>query len=115
MKDCRIQIRLSREEYDRLTKLAKSDPDCIAKRSGKSSVSAYIRKRTLYSGDQPDVLKKEFKELTYQIRKIGVNINQAVHLINAGLCSGSELTELQDGLRKTEFLLQEIQALLRRT
>ena len=115
MKDCRIEIRLTKEEYDRLIRMAKSDPDCIIKRSGKASISAYIRKRTLYSGDQPESLKKEMKDLTYQIRKIGVNINQAVYRINAGIYSGREMKELQVSLRKIEFLLREIQMLLRYT
>ena len=34
--------------------------------------------------DRPVRLEKELKNLSYQVRKIGVNINQVVAKINAG-------------------------------
>ena len=37
--------------------------------------------------DRPVRLEKELKNLSYQVRKIGVNINQVVAKINAGYCN----------------------------
>lgn len=112
MKECRIEIRVTRKEYERLKHQAAQDPDCVSKRSRRPLLSAYIRKCTLYTDDRPESLRKEFKNLTYQIRKVGVNINQAAHRINAGIYSFSELEELQKGLKKIETLLDEIRKLM---
>lgn len=49
---------------------------------------------------------KEFQELIFQIKKIGVNINQiAKHSNETGVISGTELAEVKGGLDKIWQLL----------
>ena len=112
MREQRVEIRLSRKEYMRLYDLAQKDPDCISRRSGRPSLSAYVRKTLFYTGNHPENLKKELKDLNYQVRKIGVNINQVAHKINAGLVNGADLMRLQESLQMTDRLLKEVQTQL---
>ena len=103
-----MEIRLSEKEYDRLHSLAASDPSCVMKRSGRPSISSYIRKRIIRTGRDPDDMREEVRSLTYQVRKAGININQAVKKINAGLYDGMEIRELLAGQRRMETLLTKI-------
>jgi len=112
MKDRRLELRLSEGEYGRLCALAASDPDCLMRRSGKPSLSAYIRKHIIWSGRDPDDMRREVRSLTYQVRKAGVNINQAVKNINAGLYDHREIRELLAGQQRMEGLLREISCLV---
>ena len=108
MKDRRLELRLSEGEYARLYALAASDPDCLMRRSGRPSLSAYIRKHIIWSGDRPEDLRKEMRSLTFQVRKAGVNINQAARRINADLFDGNELKEILANQRRMENLLHQI-------
>lgn len=112
MKDRRLEIRLSGKEYDRLYALAASDPDCRMRRSGRPSLPAYIRKHIIWSGRDPDELKRDLRSLTYQVRKAGVNINQAARRINAGLFDGREIKEILAGQQRMEGLLLQICSLV---
>lgn len=113
MKDRRLEMRLSEREYERLYALAAADPDCLMRRSGKPSLSAYIRKHIIWSGEDPHDMKRELRSLTYQVRKAGVNINQAVRRINAGLFDGREVEEILASQKRMEGLLFQICNLVR--
>ena len=111
MKKRRLELRLSEREYDRLYTLAASDPDCRMK-SGRPPLSAYIRKHIIWSGNDPDELRQEMRSLTYQVRKAGVNINQATRRINAGLFDGRDVRELLANQQRMERLLLQICSLV---
>ena len=112
MKEKVITLRLSKSEYKNLLSLAEEEPDCTMKQSGKPSLSSYIRKCIFYSGDHPENLKKELQSLTYQVRKAGININQAVHWINAGYGDSGKVREILENQRKIESLLAKIHFLM---
>lgn len=112
MKDRRLELRLSEQEYDRLYALAASDPDCLMKRSGRPSISAYVRRHIIWSGEKPDDRRRELRSLTYQVRKAGVNINQAARRINAGLFDGREIGELLENQQRMESLLLKISSMI---
>ena len=112
MKEKVITLRLSKSEYKNLLSLAEEDPDCTMKKSGKPSLSSYIRKCIFYSGDHPENLKKELRSLTYQVRKAGININQAVHWINAGYGDSGKVREILENQRKIESLLAKVHFLM---
>jgi len=107
MKDRRLELRLSKREYDRLYVLAAADPDCRMK-SGRPSLSAYVRRHIIWSGNDPDDLRREMRSLTYQIRKAGVNINQAVHRINAGNSRWKDIDAIRRNQSRIEGLLSQI-------
>lgn len=111
MKDRRLELRLSEQEYDRLYTLAAADPDCRMK-SGRASLSAYVRKHIIWSGSDPYDLRREVRSLTFQVRKAGVNINQAVRRINADLSTGNEIREILASQERMEDLLHRICALV---
>ena len=112
MKDRRLELRLSEQEYDRLYTLAAADPDCRMK-SGRASLSAYVRKHIIWSGSDPYDLRREVRSLTFQVRKAGVNIKQAARWINAGYGSSSELEKMEACQEKIQSLLEEILLLLK--
>ena len=108
MRQRQITLRLSAQEYDRLLHLARADPDCMTRKSGRPSLSSYIRKVLLYSGDHPENLKKEIRDLVFQIKKAGVNINQAAHRINAGYGSHHQVEQLLYNQERIMGLLARI-------
>ena len=108
MKEKRITLRLSGSEYNKLLSMAAEDPACRMKKSGRASVSSYIRKCIFYSGDHPENLKEEVRSLSYQVRKVGININQAVHQINAGNSSWKDIDAIRRNQSRIEGLLSQI-------
>lgn len=112
MKERRITLRLSGNEYSSLLSMAAEDPDCLMKKSGRASVSSYIRKCIFYSGDHPENLREEIRNLNYQVRKAGININQAVHRINAGRGSRKDIDTICRNQSRIEGLLTRVLELL---
>lgn len=80
-----VGVRFSPEEHAYLCEQAEKDVE-TQKRNGTKNLSAYIRKRVLErSGYQEEIqIQKSLKELTYQFRKIGTNINQATKQLHIG-------------------------------
>ena len=68
----------SPEEHAYLCEQAEKDVE-TQKRNGTKNLSAYIRKRGCWKGldsKKKVQIQKSLKELTYQFRKIGTNINR---------------------------------------
>ena len=77
MKDRRITVRFTQDEYDFIVSSKEND---------KMKLSAYIRNLVLSKIGHSDVrIDKELQRLNYEIRKIGVNINQIANKLNANL------------------------------
>lgn len=107
-RDREIGLKLTQDEYEHISRMAENDTDTRWK-SGKKNLSAYIRKCLLQStGYRRDgQIKKELDRLTYQIRKIGVNVNQATKKINSNFYD-IEITErLHDELKEVNRNLRE--------
>lgn len=104
-----IAAKLTEKEYGHVCKMAESDKDTCWK-SGRKNLSAYVRKCVLqFSGYQKELqIKKELNELTYQIRKIGVNINQAVKKINVNFYDIETTERLHDGLDQIGIMLKAL-------
>lgn len=103
----RVELLMTEEEYKLLVKLASQDPDSMRK-SGRSSLGAYIRNQVFASTRQSSVIRRELRDLTFQVRKIGVNINQAVYHLNAGVGSQKDVDSLVSSSAKIQQLLAEI-------
>ena len=108
-----IRTRVTMEEYEYLCRKAEQSRETKC-RNGEKNLSAYIRKGILeksgYLADRN--YQRELKNLTYQIRKIGVNINQATKKINSGYYGRDTCAALQEGLDKVEQRLSELIRLL---
>lgn len=99
-------IRFTEKEYAALRRMAEADPDA---RNQKDQVelSRYIRKCIFSSSGFGRDMEQELRELKFQIRKIGVNINQAVHRINAGYAFPDDDTLLLTRLAALEQLFND--------
>ena len=53
-------------------------------------------------------MKKELKNLSYQVRKIGVNINQGVAKINAGYGNQIDIYNLEKALSQIESEVESL-------
>ena len=89
-KTCRVEIRLTDEEYERL----KDNADGYG-----ASVSEFIRRMCVYgSKDAPVIMDAQpFKDLFFEVHKQGVNLNQIARVVNT---SGGKLLDedIQDML-----------------
>ena len=108
-------LRFTEEEFRLLTEYAEKDAQTHTKKTKEKNISAYIRKCIFSSARHPWGLKKELNELAYQVRKIGVNINQVVTKINSGYGTAydigilkSQLAEVEDRMKGVESRIEEI-------
>ena len=82
MKDRKITFRVTQEEYDLIDSKKQTEKHFVY--GGRWDMSAYIRNLVLSQSGGADVrIDKELSHLNYEIRKIGVNINQIAHKLNA--------------------------------
>ena len=103
----RVELLMTEAEYNRLVELASQDPDSKRK-SGKTSLGAYIRSCVFESARQTSLVSRELRDLTFQVRKIGVNINQAVYNLNAGMGGQKDTDSLVSSMDKIEQLMEKI-------
>lgn len=111
-----VGVKLTQKEYEYIVKMAENDTGTCWK-SGRKNLSAYVRKCVLQSSgfENETKLRKELDSLTFQIRKIGVNINQAVKKINANNFYDVQTTEmLHDGLEQVNEKMQDLLEELRK-
>ena len=78
-------------------------------------MSAYIRKKALQeSGYQKELqIQKELKELVYQFRKIGTNINQATKQLHIGYEPAAAADRLEKNMKVLEKQMEDLKAKLR--
>ena len=105
-----VGVRFQPEESEFLCEKAEKDPE-TRMRTGSKNLSAYIRKKVLQeSGYQKELqIQKELKELVYQFRKIGTNINQATKQLHIGY----EPAAAADRLEKNMTILEQKMEMLR--
>ena len=104
----RIDIRLTEKEYELLQLRVQRDSETKTKKGNKANTSAYIRKCIFLQEDNPVSIRKELKTLSYQIRKIGVNINQVVAKVNAGYGSYYDIYNLEKALEQIKIEMQNL-------
>lgn len=90
-------------EFELLKSLAGNDSDTRTKKGHEKNISAYIRKKIFSGTDRPRDLQKELGNLAYQIRKIGVNINQVTAKINSSYATGNDIKILEGCLHDVEI------------
>ena len=78
------------------------------KKGDKANTSAYIRKCIFLQENCPVRLEKELKNLSYQVRKIGVNINQVVAKINAGYGNQIDIYNLEKALEQIKHEMKTL-------
>lgn len=96
MKKIKITFRVTPEEYENILQAVDV---YYPNTSGKTS--EYVRQKVLHS-DVPIGIDKEIRELKYQIRKVGTNINQIAKKINAGFGYAVDATYAIEEVQKIE-------------
>lgn len=105
----KIRIRLTIEELEYLKQCMKED-DGAKFHNGKENLSGYVRDRLLSNiGYRNKALEKQNENLNYELRKIGVNVNQIARKINAGFGSRQDITDLFSYLNIIEQMLEDYQ------
>ena len=99
----KIQVRLTEEEFH---KIEEDRAACHM------TLSEFVRAR-LFRGDNliyyDPALREDMQRLTYEINKIGVNVNQIAASVNSkGFSTERELTEIQKYLNLVSHLESEI-------
>lgn len=110
-RDIVVPIRLTKKEYNFLKEYAAKD-ERFRQKTGSVNLSRFIRECVFVHSHIELGFHKEINALVYQIRKIGVNINQATAKINAGY-KGMEAAErilecLIDVEREVEKLIKKL-------
>lgn len=105
----KIRIRLTIEELEYLKQCMKEDGSAKF-HNGKENLSAYVRDRLLSNiGYRNKMLEKQNENLNYELRKIGVNVNQIARKLNAGFGSRQDITDLFSYLNIIEQMLEDYQ------
>jgi hypothetical protein len=95
-----ISVRPTPDELERLHERAAS--------FGYKSVSQYLIERGLKDGAMIQTPERErIERLLFEVRKLGVNINQIAHRMNAGYPGYSQAT-LDLAMREVERVLSEV-------
>lgn len=103
-RDRKFTFRLTQEEYEFLLERFKQEDV-----SGKNykTLSDFIRESTLEkNGYHGRMIKEQLYDLKYEIRKIGVNINQVTKKINGGFGTTKDVEILESSLLGIENYLK---------
>lgn len=93
-----IGIRVSEKDYDFLKSQLQEN----------EKLSGYCRKRLLQTDENRQMERdRNLKELVYQVRKIGININQVVARMNTGISFSDDREKLWQELERVYQLLEE--------
>ena len=87
-------------------------------RNGHVNFSEYLRESLLENSNYKSAsLKRQMLDLQFELRKIGVNVNQIAKKINAGFGTAQDLKKVNDNLQEIqeqmERYLQEVEKLWR--
>lgn len=105
----RKTVRLTEDEYKLLERKMKEAQEKNFHKE-KEGFSGFMRETLLErNGAYTSLLKMQLSDLRYEIRKIGVNINQATKKINGGIGSVVDVRVLENSLADVEDLLKDYQ------
>ena len=98
-----------KEELEYLEKcFAKEKTVCF--KDGRGNFSGFLRALILQNSNYKNInLQKQMKDLRYEVRKIGININQIAKKINSGLGTQNDLEEVKNDLNELKNLLEKYQ------
>lgn len=102
-----VTIRLRPEELEHLKKCSGSFLDAKFS-NGKENFSGYLRAKLLEESKyQNSLLERQVRDVRYELRKIGTNVNQISKKINSGFGTLNDLRELERYLADIEGVFSE--------
>lgn len=104
-----IKIRVSPEEKEYLLSSAGKSETARFK-NGRENLSEYLREIIFTnSGLQDKETIRQLRNLQYELRKIGVNVNQIAHKINSGFGDFRDIRELKEYLERIDKAFAKLQ------
>lgn len=104
----KIRIRVTREELEHLKKCSSSFSEARFK-SGRENFSGYLREKLLGESNYKNKnLEQQIKNVAYELRKIGTNVNQVAKKVNSGKGVSSDIEELKQYLEQIEAVFAEV-------
>ena len=104
----KIRIRVTPEELEYLKKCSGSSS--VVFKNGRNNFSGYLRSKLLMETNHKNQqLEQRMKELQYELRKIGTNVNQIAKKANGGFGTPNDLVELKNHLERIEKIVEEFQ------
>lgn len=112
-RDRDFNLRLSEPEYIYLKKCAEGAE--FRFKNGRVNFSGYVRSMLLEkSGYKNTTYLRQLRDVAYELRKIGTNVNQIAKKINQGYIGSSEdLAELKAYLERIEKTFDELKTMYR--
>lgn len=105
----KVRIRLTPEELEHLKKCSSSFTEGRFQNGGEN-FSAYLREKLLKESSYKNVqLERQLGNLRYELRKIGVNVNQIARKINSGFGTPGDLTELRQHMDHIEHAISRLE------
>lgn len=105
----RVRIKLTPGELEHLKKCSGSSSSARFK-NGKENFSGYLREKLLRETNYKNQeLEQRMRELKYELRKIGTNVNQIARKVNGGFGTPNDLVELKNHLQRMEQLMEKFQ------
>ena len=106
-----LKLRMTPEEMNHLRTWADAREGFEfreGKRKGEKNYSGFFRAQLLAATNyKNEELKQRQRQLAYEVRKIGVNVNQIAKKINSGFGTRKDLAVLTGHLEKIEQLFLE--------
>ena len=105
----RVHVRLTKEELEHLKKCSAKQGRRFKRGDGRVNFSDYLRQQLLAgSGYRNVALIRQLRELKYELRKIGTNVNQVARKVNSGLGTPQDVERMQGYLARIEQLFEEL-------
>ncbi len=104
----KIRIRVTPEELEHLKKCSGSSS--VVFKNGRDNFSGYLRSKLLLeTSHKNQQIEQQMKELQYELRKIGTNVNQIAKKVNGGFGTPNDLVELKNYMNRIEKVMEELQ------
>lgn len=104
----KIRIRVTPEELEHLKKCSGSSS--VVFKNGRENFSGYLREKLLRETNHKNQqLEQQMRELRYELRKIGTNINQIAKKVNGGFGTPNDLVELKNYMERMEKVMEAFQ------
>lgn len=112
LKERKVTFRVTEDEYNYL--IAKANKSSENFKNGKENLSGFIRETLLSETGYRNVfLERQLKDLRYEFRKIGTNINQVVKRINSGYGLHADVPILIKLLEELKTSLDEYERIIK--
>lgn len=105
----KIRIRVTKEELEHLKKCSGSFSNTRFQ-NGRENFSGYLREKLLAESNHKNKnLDQQIKNLHYELRKIGTNVNQVARKVNGGFGTPKDVEELKHYMEQIEKLFTDFQ------